>query len=169
MGRRALTLADLPEKYQIEARRQLQEGAGSLAGCLAKPLSTPIEGVDTPLTVKTGKKRMEMNQTEAEFSRILEKQRLEGKIIKWEYEALTLRHGVMNMIAYTPDFVTFDLIEVDDLTPGVPRISMRFIEVKGAHIREKDRLRFKAARNYFTMFRFELWQKTKAEGWQQIY
>jgi hypothetical protein len=112
-----------------------------------------------------------MNETEHEFSLLLESWRQAGKILLWEYEALTLRWGVMSVLKYTPDFVIFDSIEVDDATPGVPRISMRMIEVKGPFIRNRQaavRTWKDARERWHNVFGFEFWQKTPELGWHRV-
>jgi hypothetical protein len=98
-----------------------------------------------------------MNKTEKEFSWILEAQRREGKILRWEYEGMTLKWAGMR---YTPDFVVFK-----QWHEGV---AVYLIEVKGAHIWDRDIVRFKGCKDYWPEFEFEMWQKTKL-GWKQKY
>jgi len=58
---------------------------------------------------------------------------------------------------YTPDFVVFR-----------PSQKILFIEVKGAHIWDRDLVRFKGARAYWPEFDFELHQKRDGV-FQRIY
>lgn len=171
MGRRkAITAADIRpflertgQLHLLQGLADPQEGAGNPPKRLNLAVSAPSGGNTADLPPegrKPGKKRREMNKTEAEFSLLLEAQRRRGEIVAWQYEAITLRWGTVDVLKYTPDFMIFDLIEGFD-------VKLRFIEVKGAFIRQIDLRRFKEARNAFTMFRFDLWQKTKETGWMQ--
>jgi hypothetical protein len=100
-----------------------------------------------------------MNKTERDFAWILEAQKREGKILRYEYEGMALKWAGMR---YTPDFVV--------IKPDVAGLNRKFtlIEVKGAHIWSRDIVRFKGCRDYWPEFKFEMWQKTKG-GWKQKY
>jgi hypothetical protein len=102
-----------------------------------------------------------MNQTEREYAWILEAQKREGKILRYEYEGITLKWAGMK---YTPDFVVFHG------SPYAPEgwQPMKLIEVKGAHIWSRDIVRFKGARAFWPEFQFEMHQKTKT-GWKRKY
>jgi hypothetical protein len=95
-----------------------------------------------------------MNATESEFARILAAMRARGDIIRAEYEGLTLRWSGMR---YTPDFVVFGLSE-----------KITLIEIKGAHIWDRDLVRFKGARAYWPEFDFEMHQKREG-AWKRLY
>ena len=99
-----------------------------------------------------------MNRTETEFSHRLQRQYMEHEIFRWGFEEITLRWGDLDPISYTPDFT---VIMNDEVTH-------KFIEVKGARIWPKDMEKFKAARNQFGHYDFELWQKTR-DGWERLY
>lgn len=107
-----------------------------------------------------------MNKTEAEYALILEAMRHRGEILRWEYEGITLRWADMK---YTPDFLAFGVVrqisgEISVWNPYWVRI----IEVKGAHIWDRDIVRFKGARAYWPEFAFEMHQKKQRE-WRRIY
>jgi hypothetical protein len=105
--------------------------------------------------------RHKMNDTEADFALILEAQKRNGKILRYEFEGITLRWADMR---YTPDFVVFGdffSIELNDF-----RRTLKLIEVKGAHIWSRDIVRFKGARAFWPEFAFEMWQKSK-QGWSR--
>jgi len=70
-----------------------------------------------------------MNKTEYQFSLILEAQKRNGEILRYEYEGITLRWAG---IRYTPDFVVF--IKVPELIPWV-----KLIEVKGGRVKGVNR------------------------------
>lgn len=98
-----------------------------------------------------------MNKTEREFSMILEAQRRQDIIARWDYEGITLRWGGLR---YTPDFV------VTIATPTIPAV--KFIEVKGAFIYDDALVKFKAARAHWTQFEFQLWQKAQGNWFQLL-
>lgn len=95
-----------------------------------------------------------MNKTEAEYAVMLEGMKRGDEIRRYEYEGVTLRWADMK---YTPDFIVF---------PHAYAMSsqIKLIEVKGAHIWDRDIVRFKGARAYWPEFTFEMWQKQK-HGW----
>ncbi len=121
-----------------------------------RPIPSPEAGNGTRQP-KRPQRRKQMNRTEAEFSLMLQRRLDEGHIKRWSFEELTLRWGTIDPISYTPDFT---VIETDG--------SHRFYEVKGSHIRAKDLQKFKASRNEFLHYSFELWQK-KNRTWTQLY
>jgi len=96
-----------------------------------------------------------MNKTEREYGLVLEALKRRGEVLRYEYEGLTLRWADMR---YTPDFVVF-------LPLSQP---LKLIEVKGAHIWDRDIVRFKGARAYWPEFRFEMWQKARGQ-WRRLH
>jgi hypothetical protein len=122
--------------------------------------SGPAEPVEIKAYPTVGKRRKQMNKTEAEFSRMLEARKSRGEIIDWQYEGVTLRWGIIDPIKYTPDFLVFE-----EATAGMLRLAL--IETKGAHIWPKDMQKFKAARNEWPLLSFSMWQRSKGE-WRQI-
>ena len=106
---------------------------------------------------RPGKRRKEMNKTEALYAKILEVKQSKGEIESFHYEGITLRWGSLDNIQYTPDFAVF-----------IDGKLKKLIETKGAHIWPKDIQKFKAARNQWPQFEFELWQY-KDRQWTQLY
>jgi hypothetical protein len=102
-----------------------------------------------------------MNKVEREFSFILESQKRNGDILRYEFEGVTLR---FNGLRYTPDFAVW---------PSAFAVSgqLKFIEIKGAFAKgkfERAIERFRHAKTYYgDVFLFELHQKTR-DGWRQI-
>lgn len=138
----------------------------------AAPISANLPPLSPKLTqdsgngAKLGKRRKQMNRTETEFSHRLQVMLKSGEIVDWEYESTTLRWGEIDPISYTPDFtVTSHTILAGE--DSYPFTKIIFIEVKGAHIWAKDIQKFKAARNQFTRFEFQLFQK-KHQEWNQV-
>ena len=119
-------------------------------------------------------KKMLMNKTESEFAQRLEIMKLNGEILRYVYQGITLRWGVDektgDSMRYTPDFIVFEQTDstMRNAHDFIQRI--RLIEVKGPHIhyRQQAVARFKGCRSWWPEFQFELWQKTKS-GWQRKY
>jgi hypothetical protein len=100
----------------------------------------------------------EMNKTEAEFGRILEariaKGELRGPLM---FEKIKLRLG--KKCWYTPDWSCFTLFEGVWLPI--------FFEVKGGHIWDDSKVKFKTAVEQHPWAFFDMWQK-KAGQWKRI-
>jgi len=100
----------------------------------------------------------EMNATEREFSHILEAQRRRGEILAYRFEAITLTWG--DGMRYKPDF-------------AVLRVNggLRFIEVKGPKIWDRDIVRFKGCRAHYKdwFFEFEMHQRDRGGEWKQLF
>ena len=100
-------------------------------------------------------RKREMNKTEREYSHILEAQKRRGEIAQYKFEGIRLLWG--GGMTYTPDF-------------SVQLFGGRILlcEVKGAHIRDRDTVRFKGCRNeWLEWFDFELHQR-KEGTWQRL-
>lgn len=110
------------------------------------------------------RRRRVMNKTEAEFARILEARQKRGEIVSFDFEGVALRFGNNETFIYSPDFVVTKSHHTT--TDGIA-VHYVMIEVKGAHIRQKDWDRFKHARDNYPLLTFQLWQK-KAGAWSQL-
>jgi hypothetical protein len=118
-----------------------------------EPCATQTDG--EAISVKLRKKRT-MNQTEARFAAILDARKTTGEVISWRYEGIRLKWG--GDMHYTGDFIAF-------LTCSAkPTI----YEVKGAHIYDRDLVRFKGCRAEWPEFAFEMWQ-WKNKTWTRIH
>lgn len=124
------------------------------------------------LAAKTPKLRAakKPNKTEAEYGRILESMKSRGEIIEYRYEGITLKWADMR---YTPDWFVITeralsgVIEFNVADQSKPDwVRIKLIEVKGAHIWDRDTVRFKGARAAWPMFAFEMHQKKGA--WRRI-
>lgn len=95
------------------------------------------------------------NKTENEFGAILNARRLRGEFIDpIRFEAVKLR--VAGNCYYAPDWMA--------VTPaGI----VCFFEVKGAHIWDDSKVKFKAAQELHQWASFEMWQKKSGE-WKRI-
>lgn len=91
-----------------------------------------------------------MNKTESEFALLLNDS---PTVEVYWFDAVSLRLGPN--LHYRPDFLVLR-------TSGL----VTFAEVKGGFIREDALVKFKAASTRFPNFRWEMWQKTKKEGWK---
>jgi hypothetical protein len=115
-----------------------------------------------------------MNKTERDFALILESMKRRAEILRYEYEGITLRWADMR---YTPDFVVFtnvmqmlrqmEVIKPDQFTT-VEWSGIKLIEVKGAHVWDRDIVRFKGARAFWPEFQFEMHQKVHGE-WRRLH
>lgn len=126
--------------------------------------SAPI--VEAPK--KAGKRRKQMNKTEAEFARILQARMDRGEIVSFDYEGLTLRWP--DGMRYTPDFMVVQSLIHERLDAAAssefPHVRLVLIEVKGAFGWQKDIVKFRAARANWPLYEFQFWQKLDGE-WQQ--
>lgn len=96
------------------------------------------------------------NGTERQYGLILEAQKRHGDIDEYRYEGLTLRWG--DGMRYTPDYVVY----------GWAIDRPICIEVKGAHIYDRDLVRYKGCRAEWKQhFDFQMHQK-KAGTWSRI-
>ena len=105
-----------------------------------------------------------MNKTEAQFALMLEAQKRAGEILRYEFEGIALRWADMR---YTPDFVVFEYYDNELPMHQRQQSGIKLIEVKGAHIWDRDIVRFKGARAYWPEFAFEMWQLKKGHGWNR--
>jgi hypothetical protein len=110
--------------------------------------------------VLRGKRKM--NKTEAAYGKLLEAKKQRGEIIDYKWEGLTLRWD--DGMTYTPDWTVYEsVLPAEDR----PFVSILLIETKGGHIYDDSKVKFRAARENWPMFRFEMWQ-TKKGQWMQI-
>lgn len=161
----ALRLAEAGNTGLLEQLGMIKPPGACVGGAVAGVLAP--KGADTPESAKRpGKRRKEMNLTEAEFATFLENEVRLQKIVSFEYEGITLRWGKLDNIQYTADFAVIATASKDGLSE-YPAIRLQFIETKGAHIWPKDIQKFKAARNQFPMYEFQMWQRKQRE-WERI-
>jgi hypothetical protein len=99
------------------------------------------------------------NKTEAEYGRILEAMKQRGEIIRYEFEGLTFRWLDMR---YTPDWI------VIYSSADARHHCFKAIEIKGAHIFDRDIVRFKGARALWPEIQFEMHQK-KEGSWIRLF
>lgn len=102
------------------------------------------------------------NKTELAFGLILEAQKQRREIIEYKPFGIRLEWGAHPETGkpqvYSPDFTVWE----------TGAAFLRLIEVKGPHIWQKDRIRFRGCRAEWGMwFQFEMWQK-KAGQWKRL-
>lgn len=102
--------------------------------------------------VPKGNIKRGMNKTESEFELILKAQYPDAVI--W-YESIKLR--LADRCWYTPDFVRYSALTGE----------FCFYEVKGGHIWDDSKVKFKCAKEQYPQFEFAMFQKKKGE-WSQI-
>lgn len=115
-----------------------------------KPLTERMEN-ETGKSVGKGKlrnvRKRVMNKTEREYSYILEARKRNGEIAAYKFEGVRLLWG--GGMTYTPDFSV-------QYFGG----HIELHEVKGAHIRDRDIVRFKGCRaEWEEWFGFEFHQR----------
>lgn len=122
--------------------------------CGIKPLPETKAFIDSGgTTVKVAPNRSrKKTQAESEYELILRLAHPDSKVL---YEAIKLR--IADRCHYCPDFVVVN-----------PEGWLTFIEVKGPHIWEDSKIKFKAAREMYPWAKFEMHQK-RVDGWRQIY
>ena len=91
-------------------------------------------------------RRGRRNQTEERFARdILDPLVASGELVRYEFEAITFH--VHDVAKYTPDYIGW-----------TPDERIRAYEVKGAHIRQKDLIRWKAHSRERRWISWSIWQ-----------
>lgn len=93
----------------------------------------------------------EMNKTEAKYAAYLEAQKIAGRVLSYDFEAVTLK--LAKCVRYTPDFhvMAFD---------G----HIEFHEVKGVW-RDDAKVKIRTAADKFPMYRFVACYR-KRNGWE---
>jgi len=96
-----------------------------------------------------------MNRVEREFSFVLDARKKRGELLAFCFEGVRLLWG--GGMTYTPDF-----------SAQRPDGKIELIEVKGAHIRDRDIVRFKGCRNEWQRwFTFEFHQR-RDHTWHRL-
>jgi hypothetical protein len=116
-------------------------------------------GIEKPPPEAKARRRGRMNRTEERMAAVLESEKASGKILRFEFEGITLRFAGTPEhppCSYTPDFAVFDAH------------GLRFVEVKGSHVFGNAVLRFKGARAAWPEFRFEMWQWSEG-AWSRLH
>jgi len=106
---------------------------------------------------KTVIHKSRLNKTEAEFSLLLEAQKRKGEIDGWMFEGVKLR--LADGCWYTPDFMTWSF--------AGKSVLLRFYEVKGAHVWDDAKVKYKVARHQIAWAKFECWQKLQGQ-WRRL-
>lgn len=153
-----LTMADV-EAHQIrhgflkggEALRNLTTTARGSNGA---PTSNP-KGAPKPF-----RQAKQPNKTESEFGRILEARKLRGEFDSVTFEAVKLR--IAGNCYYAPDYMAVHMHRLGNVYPVIT-----FFEVKGAHIWDDSKVKFRAAAERHSWAEFQMWQKKQGE-WRRI-
>jgi hypothetical protein len=115
-----------------------------------------------------GKKRREMNRTEASFMAMM-RARLarEHPYARMVYEGLTLRWAdETEELRYTPDVVIYS-DQMGSPSPDIPPlVGITLVEVKGAYCWRQDLVKWKAAKIAHPQFLFQFWEQVDGE-WRQ--
>lgn len=116
---------------------------------------------------KKERKKKEPSKTEQEWMRHLEWMQALGAITQWWYEPFPMKLDEPDpqtgrAMTYTPDFLVVRAVHPDgDTRPWI-------VEIKGGHIWDKNRNKFRSARDkYGAAFRFVMIQK-KHRAWETV-
>ncbi len=116
--------------------------------------------------------RPRQNKTEIEFGLILDAMQRRGEILDYRPFGMKLEWGCDPVtgkpMVYSPDYTVFEDIHLFGKHRTVMATIVKFIEVKGPHIYEKDLIRFKGCRACWPNFQFEMHQKKKGQ-WTQLF
>lgn len=120
--------------------------------------------IEDPVIQDELRRGRQPNKTEAEFGLWLAAQKSKGEIVRYEFEGIRLKWGTDektgNAMWYKPDwFVVVRLLPLAATT--LVGFIGRCVEIKGAHIWDRDTVRFKGCRAAHPEFEFEMWQKEK--------
>ena len=122
-----------------------------------RQIAPDIRAADKAFTPDAPKpRRKAMTQTESGFAMFLEAQRRTGEIHSYKFEGVTLR--LADNCRYTPDFLV-----VVSLSP----LKIRLVEVKGRHVWDDSKVKYKVAKDLYPWAEWQLWQKAKGR-WSQI-
>lgn len=124
-----------------------------------------------PVPQSTVKPKSRQNKTEAEYGLILEAMKRRDEILDYRPFGIKLEWGADpktgKPMVYSPDFTVFNLPNFEAAENLYQELPITFIEVKGGYIHPQDWIRFKGCRAEWSMFIFELHQKTP-EGWRKL-
>lgn len=138
-------------------------------GDLPASSSRPTKAVAGPETaepvasnpLRSSAKRRKINKTESAYAAVLKGQQDRGEILRFTFEGIRLKWGhdenTGEAMNYKPDFC----VVLNDRR-------IRCIEVKGAHIFDRDLVRFKGCRSEWRELEFEMHQWKKGE-WKRIH
>jgi hypothetical protein len=114
-------------------------------------------GNDTLRDIMKRKRRIrekKMNKTELAFSKILEKAKFEGEILRWNFEEISLKIGPNTR--YIPDFIAV-----------LPNGRWQVFEIKG-HLEDDAAVKFKTAAEKYPEISFHMLRRTKGR-WVTVY
>lgn len=112
----------------------------------------PRDAVAMAPAVRKRPRKAGMNGTEGEYARTLETLRLAGEIVAWRFEAVTF--NLDEETKYTPDFMV------------VGKSGIEFHEVKGGHVWEDSRIKWKWARDAWPWFTW-VWARKRRGAWER--
>lgn len=161
-------ITELPPHWQRLASNPptLRQPTKKGGEALALPVDKRTIGLDPAEPVasnplRSSAKRRKINKTESAYAAVLKGQQDRGEILRFTFEGIRLKWGhdekTGEAMHYKADFA----VVLNDLR-------MRCIEVKGAHIFDRDLVRFKGCRACWPNIEFEMHQWKKGE-WKRIH
>lgn len=119
----------------------------------------PAKATLPPKQATRPEKRIVLNKTEQRMLALLKYREQKGEIRDVRVMPMSLKWGLdeqMHYMTYSPDF------------SYISDAGVTLVEVKGAHIRDRDIARFKGCRADWPGVNFVMWQ-WKNGSWQQLY
>lgn len=117
-----------------------------------------------PPQVLTRARPRQMTRPEKEYALLLQAQKQNGEIVRYEFEGIRLKWGIDPetglAMYYKPDFYV--------ILPTTEHWQNKVIEVKGPWISERDMVRFKGCRAWWPQILFEMHQRDKDGRWTRI-
>lgn len=122
----------------------------------ARRLGEPVVAEPKQREPKSTNPRATMTRVEMRMADLLDMRKRQGEVQTWFFEAITLRVGT-DRCTYRPDFFVL-------LADG----SVEVIEVKGAHVFDDSRVKWKTAKLLYPCFRWRFLQWIQDE-WREVY
>jgi hypothetical protein len=145
------TLKFRAKDLQKTAAARIQKAVVAQGGTM------PKSALDSLLNEPRKIREKDMNATERAFSELAENARVEGTILRWEFEPVSLKIGPNTR--YNPDFLLV-----------LPDRHWQFVEIKG-HLRDDAAAKFKTCADKYPECSFLMIKKKKGcpGEWEVIY
>lgn len=164
-----VTEAEL-KKLQEKGLQVVPRGGAKIIGTMATEKEIQEHPNHESVFAKEKKPRRakKPNKTERTYALQLEALKQAGEIAHYGFEEVTLK--LADGTRYTPDFFVVKEVRLlnQELGHSLPYYLFEFHEVKGGHIWDDSKVKFKVARKMFPWFKFKMLQY-KDKMWNEIY
>lgn len=156
----------ITNREQAAAHQAKHFGPKAAERIMGQPQTTPEK------CTREQPKPVKMTRPEKEFGMILEAMKRRGEIVSFKFQGMSLAWGRDPesgiLMRYKCDFsVVLDAMHSDYPVLDDGKLPIKIIEVKGKHIFERDKIRFKGCRAEWPEFMFEMHQ-LEAGVWRRI-